>query len=135
MYLLDTNVISELRKGTRCNPSLQSWFGQAGSSELYLSVLTIGEIRKGIELLSKRDSSAAAVLNLWLVDICRHYEERILPISAMIAEEWGRMNAIRPLPVTDGLIGATAKVFGFTLVTRNVDDLRGVGVRLINPFM
>lgn len=135
MYLLDTNVISELRKGDRCNPLLQSWFGQVRSSDLFLSVLTIGEVRKGIELLSKRDFSAAASLNLWLIDICRYYDERILPISVIIAEEWGRMNAIRPLPAIDGLIGATAKVFDFALVTRNVDDLSEVGVRLINPFV
>ena len=105
------------------------------SSDLFLSVLTIGEVRKGTELLSKRDVSAASSLNLWLVDIFQYYDERILPISTEIAEEWGRMNAIRPLPVIDGLIGATAKVFDFTFVTRNTDDLSGVGVRLMNPFV
>lgn len=135
MYLLDTNVISELRKGDRYSPSLQSWFGPVSSSDLFLSVLTIGEVHKGIELLSKRDVSAASSLNLWLVDIFQYYDERILPISTEIAEEWGRMNAIRPLPVIDGLIGATAKVFDFTFVTRNTDDLSGVGVRLMNPFV
>lgn len=135
MYLLDTNVISELRKRERCNLNLVNWLGKVSAIELYVSVLTLGEIRKGIELISKRDSLAAASLDSWLSDTYVFYDDRILPITASIAEEWGKMNAVRPLPVTDGLIGATAKVFDFTLVTRNVDDLVGVGVRLLNPFI
>ena len=134
MYLLDTNVLSELRKRSRCNPSVAAWIRPIASTELYVSVLALGEIRKGIELIAKRDATAAAKLETWLGGLYTSYADRILDVTAVVAEEWGRMNAIRPLSAADGLIAATAKVHDLNLVTRNVQDLHGVGVRLLNPF-
>ena len=134
MYLLDTNVLSELRKRSRCSPSVAAWIQPIASTELYVSVLALGEIRKGIELIAKRDAMAAAKLETWLGGLYTSYADRILDVTAVVAEEWGRMNAIRPLSAADGLIAATAKVNDLTLVTRNVQDLHGVGVRLLNPF-
>ena len=134
MYLLDTNVLSELRKRSRCNPSVAAWIQPIASTELYVSVLALGEIRKGIALIAKRDATAAAKLETWLGGLYTSYADRILDVTAIVAEEWGRMNAIRPLSAADGLIAATAKVHDLTLVTRNVQDLHGVGVQLVNPF-
>jgi predicted nucleic acid-binding protein len=134
MYLLDTNVLSELRKRSRCHPNVAAWIQPIASTELYVSVLALGEIRKGIELIAKRDATAAAKLETWLGGLYTSYGDRILDVTPVVAEEWGRMNAIRPLSAADGLIAATAKVHDLTLVTRNVKDLHEVGVRLLNPF-
>jgi len=134
-YLLDTNVISELRKGNRCDPAVTAWeqaelipFGGA------LSVITLGEIRKGIDLIAQRDPRQAAALDSWLQGINQQYGDRILPITREVAEEWGRLNAKRPLPAVDSLLGATANVNHLVFVTRNVNDLRDVGISVVNPF-
>lgn len=133
-YLLDTNVISELRKGERANPNVSSWFGGLADEEIYLSVLTIGEIRRGVESVRRRDPDSAAALDSWLARLNEAHRDRILPIDRAIAEEWGRMNVPDPLPVIDGLLAATAKVLGLTLVTRNVADVAGADVDLFDPF-
>lgn len=133
-YLVDTNVISELRKGRRAHPSVSSWFAGLAEEEVYLSVLTLGEIRRGIESIRRRDSAAAAALESWLGRISDAHRDRVLPLDRAIAEEWGRMNAPDPLPVVDGLLAATAKVTGLTLATRNTDDVARSGVKLLNPF-
>lgn len=133
-YLLDTNVVSELRKGERANPNVSSWFTGLTDEKIYLSVLTIGEIRRGVESVRRRDPDSAAVLDSWLARLSEAHRERILPIDRAIAEEWGRMNAPDPLPVVDGLLAATAKVVGLTLVTRNVADVERTGVELLDPF-
>jgi predicted nucleic acid-binding protein len=134
-YLLDTNIVSELRKGARCHPAVAAWeqaelipYGGA------LSVLTLGEIRKGIQLISLRDPQQAARLESWLTGLCRDFADRILPVSREVAEEWGRLNSLRPLPAVDSLLGATAKVHTLILATRNVRDLRAVGLRVLDPF-
>ncbi len=134
-YLLDTNVVSELRKGARCDPSVAAWeqaeltpYGGA------ISVLTIGEIRKGIDLIAHRDERQAARLEAWLTGLCRDFADRILPVSREVAEAWGRLNARRPLPAVDSLLAATAEIHALILATRNVDDLRAIGVNLVNPF-
>jgi toxin FitB len=134
-YLLDTNVISELRKGEQANPHVSSWFAGLADEEIYLSVLTIGEIRRGVESVRRRDPDSATVLDSWLARLSEVHRDRILPINRPIAEEWGRMNAPDPLPVVDGLLAATAKVMGLTLVTRNVADVERAGVELLNPFV
>ena len=133
-YLVDTNVISELRKGQRCHPGVASWFAQVPSTEIYLSALTIGEIRKGIESIRRRDASAAEALDLWLGALLATYSERILPVDEGIAEQWGRFNVPDPLPVLDSYLAATATVHGLTLVTRNVKDVERTGVDCLNPF-
>lgn len=133
-YLLDTNVVSELRKGERANSNVSSWFARLADDEIYLSVLTIGEIRRGIEAVRRRDPDAAAALDSWLAHLSEAHRDRILLVDRAIAEEWGRMNVPDPLPVVDGLLTATAKVVGLTLVTRNVADIERTGVQLLNPF-
>lgn len=133
-YLVDTNVISEVRKGTRCNPGVSAWYATVVDEDLCLSVLVLGEIRKCVELRRSRDPQQAQVLEAWLDAVTEAFAERALPIEAAIGEEWGRMNAVRPIPVIDGLLAATAKVHNLTLVTRNEADVAGLGAAVLNPF-
>jgi toxin FitB len=133
-YLLDTNVISELRKGQRADANVAAWFAGLGDEQIFLSVLTIGEIRRGIESVRRRDPDSAAALDRWLALLGETYGDRILSIDRAITEEWGRMNVPDPLPVIDGLLAATARVLGLTLVTRNVADVEGTGIALLDPF-
>jgi len=133
-YLLDTNVISELRKGERADANVTAWFADVAEEEIFLSVLTIGEIRRGIESVRRRDPDSAAALDRWLTLVSETHGNRVVPIDRAITEEWGRMNVPDPLPVVDGLLAATAQVLGLTLVTRNVADVVGAGVPLLDPF-
>jgi predicted nucleic acid-binding protein len=133
-YLLDTNVIAELRKEARADAHVTAWFADLADEEIFLSVLTIGEIRRGIESVRRRDPDSAATLDRWLSSLSEAHGDRILPIDDVIAGEWGRMNVPDPLPVVDGLLAATARVLGLTLATRNVADVEGTGVELCNPF-
>ena len=133
-YLLDTDVISELRKGKRAAPSVTAWFADLAEEEIFLSVLTIGEIRRGVESLRRRDPDTAASLDSWLARLREAHGDRILPVDRAIAEEWGRMNVPNPLPVVDGLLAATARVMGLILVTRNIADVEATGVDLLDPF-
>jgi hypothetical protein len=110
------------------------WFAGLAEEDVYLSVLTIGEIRKGIESIRLRDRRSAASLDRWLHELVETHRERILPVDAAVAEDWGRLNVPDPLPVVDGLLAATAAVHGLVLATRNVKDLRSAGVDLLNPF-
>ena len=133
-YLIDTNVISELRKGQRCDPNVVQWFASVADVEIYLSVLVIGELRRGIECIRRRDPTAAAALETWLKRVVKSFDNRLLAVDEEIAEEWGRMNASSPLSTIDSLLAATAKVHGLTLVTRNVKDIVNAGVSYLNPF-
>ncbi|HET8565821.1 MAG TPA: type II toxin-antitoxin system VapC family toxin [Solirubrobacterales bacterium] len=133
-YLLDTNVISELRKGERADANVTAWFADVAEEEIFLSVLTIGEIRRGIESVRRRDPDSAAALDRWLNLVSEAHGDRVVPIDRTIAEEWGRMNAPDPLPVVDGLLAATARVLSLTLVTRNVGDIASTEVELLDPF-
>jgi predicted nucleic acid-binding protein len=133
-YLIDTNVISELRKGKRANPGVASWFASLADEEVFLSALTLGEIRRGIESIRLRDLTAATALESWFGRISEAHRAHVVPVDRAIAEEWGRMNAPDPLPVVDGLLAATAKVAGLTLATRNTDDIARSGVSFFNPF-
>jgi toxin FitB len=132
-FLIDTNVISELRKGARCDPCVASWYEQIDGESLYLSVLVLGEIRKGVETIRTRDPAQAGVLEKWLVAVAEEFGERVLPITRDVAEEWGRMSATRPLPNPDGLLAATAKVHSMTFVTRDA-GVAGLDVVVLNPF-
>lgn len=133
-FLIDTNVISEIRKGDRCDPGVAAWWADVAEDDLWLSALVLGEIRKGVELARRRDPQKAAALEAWLGDVIAGFADRVLPVDAAVAEEWGRMNAIRPVPVIDALLAATAKANGLTLVTRNEADVAGIGVEVLNPF-
>ncbi|MFF4414776.1 type II toxin-antitoxin system VapC family toxin [Streptosporangium sp. NPDC001559] len=132
-YLLDTNVVSEARKRNG-NPLVREWIAATHGPVLHLSSLTVGEIRCGVELHRRRDPAQATVLERWLAELLRQFGDRIAPITPEVAEEWGRLNAVRPVSTADGLIAATARVNGWTLVTRNVKDFEGTGVSLIDPF-
>ncbi len=134
-YLIDTNVISELRKGERADPRVAAWFKSLDDEQVFISVLTLGEIRRGIESIRRRDGKAATALDGWLDQVSEAHRDRILFIGRAIAEEWGRMNVPDPLPVIDGLLAATSKVNGLTLATRNTRDVARTGVDLVNPFV
>ena len=132
-FLLDTNVISELRK-KNADDNVLAWYDTVQSHQLHLSAITIGEIRLGIERLRRRDTAQAEVLELWLGTLRTIYRDRIVSVDIDVAEEWGRMNVPHTVPVMDGLLAATAAVHGWTLVTRNVADVKQTGVPLLNPF-
>ncbi len=134
-YLLDTNIISELRKGAvRAHPNLWKWWLSMKEENLFLSVLTLGEIRKGIDRLASRDPEQALVLDAWFRGLKTDFSDHILAVSPSIAETWGRLQAIRSLPEIDALLAATGLDHDLMLVTRNVHDFSGLGVRLLNPF-
>jgi hypothetical protein len=132
--LLDTNIVSELRKGDRADSGLMEWFEAEPEEGMFLSVITLGEIRKGIELLRRRDSSQAHGLELWLGRLKKQFAGKLLPITPAISDQWGRMQALRPLPIVDCLLGATAIEHELTLVTRNEADFTGLGLGVRNPF-
>ena len=133
-FLIDTNIISEVRKGARGNPTVAAWWNGVDEDDLWLSSLVLGEIRKGVELVRRRDPRKAEALEAWLAEVMSHFGNRVLPVDTAVAEQWGRMNAIRPLPVIDALMAATAKANGLTLVTRNAADVAGLDVDVLNPF-
>lgn len=133
-WLIDTNIISEVRKGLRCHPAVATWWSSVEDRDLFLSALTIGEIRKGVEAVRIRDPDKARTLEAWLQAIMQTFGPRILGIDASVAESWGRISAIRSVPVVDALLAATASVHGLVLVTRNATDVAGLGVRVLNPF-
>ena len=133
-FLIDTNIVSELRKGARCDPGVATWWAGVAEEDLWLSALVLGEIRKGVELARRRDPRKAAALEAWLGEVVAGFGDRVLPVDTAAAEEWGRMNAIRPAPVIDALLAATARANGLTLVTRNTADVAGLGADVLNPF-
>jgi predicted nucleic acid-binding protein len=133
-YLIDTNVISELRKKDRTDPNVAAWYATVNDEDLYLSVLVLGEIRQGIERARTSDSEKAATLDRWLAQVRSAFGRRVLPITVSVAEEWGRLNRNRPLPTVDSLLAATARVHGLTLVTRNLADIIDTGVEYLDPF-
>lgn len=133
-FLIDTNVISELRKGERAARSVRRWFESVNSEEIFLSVLTVGEIRRGVEAVRRRDKSAARALMRWLDSVVKGHAGRILAIDEEVAGLWGELNVPNPVPVVDGLIAATAKAHGLTVATRNTKDIVKTGVACVNPF-
>ena len=133
-FLIDTNIVSEIRKGSRCDPAVAAWWAGVAEDHLRVSVLVLGEIRKGVELARQRDPQKARALETWLNDLVSDFGERILPVDAAVAEEWGRMAAVRPVPAIDALLAATARTNGLTLVTRNAADVAGLDVEVLNPF-
>jgi predicted nucleic acid-binding protein len=133
-YLLDTNVVSELRKRERCAPKVDAWARAVPRNLNFISVLVIGELRRGVVLKRRSDPETAGALERWLVSLADLYAERILPVTVDIAEAWGRLSAIRSIPPEDGLMAATALVHRLTLVTRNVRDAAGLGVEVLNPW-
>ena len=133
-YLLDTNIISEIRKGPRCHPNVAAWYSNLEEESLYLSVLVLGEIRKGIEGLRDRDAGKANELDLWLEQLQTSFQSQILPVDITISQEWGRLSSLHTVPVIDGLLAATATAHRLVLVTRNTRDFADLGIQLLNPF-
>lgn len=133
-YLIDTNIISEVRKGARCDPHVSAWYASIDDEDLFLSTLVLGEIRKGIELARPRDTGQAVTLEHWLRQVEAAFDGRVLGIDSAVSDQWGRMSAIRTIPVIDGLLAATALVHGLTLATRNDRDVAGLGAAVLNPF-
>jgi toxin FitB len=133
-YLIDTNIISEVRKGAKCDRHVAAWYESIADADIYLSVLVVGEIRKGIERARPNNPAQAHALEKWLTDVVWSFAERILPVDQAVADEWGRMSAKRPLSTIDALLAATAKMNGMTLATRNISDVVDLGVHVLNPF-
>lgn len=133
-FLIDTNILSEVQKGDRADPSVRAWYDSIDAHDLYLSVLVIGEVHQSIDRLHRRDPAQAEQLTQRLISVKADFNGRILPVCAAVAERWGRNNVPDALPVIDGLLAATAQVHGLTLVTRNVKDVERSGVLLLNPF-
>jgi predicted nucleic acid-binding protein len=133
-YLLDTNVISEVRKGGRCDANVARWYASIDDRQIYLSVLVLGEIRKGVERVRPGDLALARVLEQWLDTVIGSFPERILPVDQSVADEWGRLTAKRSVSTVDALIAATANVHRMTLVTRNIADVADLGANVLNPF-
>jgi len=132
-YLLDTNVVSETRKN-QANPRVLSFLSAAESSSLFLSVLTIGELRKGVANKKRTDVSGAKRIGAWVDGLEGTFADRILNIDAVTARIWGELSAQRTRPVIDTLLAATALAHGLTLVTRNTSDVVDTKVKLLNPW-
>ena len=133
-YLIDTNVLSELRKRERAHPLVLDWFQRHKPQEVFLSVLTLGELRRGVERIHRRDPKTARIIGTWLDRILDRFQDRILDVDQAVAEQWGRLGIPDSLPDVDGLIAATALVHDLVVVTRNVKHIAPTGVRHVNPF-
>lgn len=135
MYLIDTNVISELRKGNRANPGVRAFFAELASEDVYLAVQTVGEIRRGLERIRNRgDREQAERLEAWLDDLVAVYSDRILGFDLDCAQVWGRLMSPHPQHAIDKQIAAIALIYDLTVVTRNTGDFCMTGVRTLNPF-
>jgi hypothetical protein len=137
VYLVDTDVISEARKGQKANAGVRGFFRGAAkdNSQLYLSAVTIGELRQGVEAVRHRgDTSQALILERWFTRVAGDYAESILPFDTDIAEIWGRLRVPHPENPLDKQVAATALMYDLTVVTRNTAHFEPTGVRLLNPF-
>lgn len=137
MYLVDTNVISEIRKKTKANSGVRAFFNKAAQQEthLYISVITVGELRRGVDMIRYRgDTKQADKLENWLTTIINEYSENILDFTEVEAQVWGRLRVPNYENALDKQIAATALTNGLTVVSRNIDDFIGTGVKVINPF-
>ncbi len=132
-YLLDTNVISETRK-SRADSGVMAFLSAADAGGLFLSVLTLGELRKGVVAKRRTDPVAADQLGAWVDGIETTFADRVLPVDAATARRWGELSAGRSIPVIDTLIAAIAINHGLTLVTRNTRDVESTGVPLVDPW-
>lgn len=135
MYLLDTNVLSELRRRRRADPDVLAWAAAMAEASAFISVISLFEIERGILLAERRDPGQAAHLRRWLeTRILAEFDDRILPVDEAVALRCARLHVPDPRPDRDALIAATALVHGLTVVTRNMTDFEGTGVALINPW-
>jgi predicted nucleic acid-binding protein len=138
VYLIDTNVISEARKKAKANPGVIDFFDRVAAADeaVCLPVVSVGELRRGIELIRHRgDTRQAMLLEAWLTVVLQEYGENILAFDTDAAQVWGRLRVPSPEHELDKQIAATALVNDLTLVTRNTVDFEGTGVKLMNPFL
>jgi predicted nucleic acid-binding protein len=133
-FLLDTNVISEIRKRDRAHPNVTRWVARTPAVDIGTSVVVLAEIRRGIELKRRSDRKQAEALDRWFAQMRTRLADRVVPVDEPIAETWAILGVLDPLPLIDGLLAATAKVRGLTLVTRNVADIARTGVKVFDPF-
>jgi hypothetical protein len=133
-FLLDTNVLSELRKQNRCDAGVRSWFEETTAADLFVSVLVLGEIRQGIERIRLRDQPQARALEKWLRWISTEFTDRLLPVDEPVADRWGRLGLRQPVPLLDALLAATALVHDLVVVSRDEVGFRNTGARVLNPF-
>jgi predicted nucleic acid-binding protein len=135
MFLLDTNVLSELRRRERTHPKVAAWADSVPASDLFLSAITILEIEAGTLMLARRDAAQGAVLRSWIDDkVLPAFDGRILAIDTTVAQRCARLHVPDPRAERDALIGATALVHRLCVVTRNLSDFRPMGVELLNPW-
>lgn len=134
-YLIDTSVISELRKGTRANSGVIRWFERHTGDDFWLSVLVVAELHRAAALIRRRSPIAADKLDSWLVTLEASYSERILPVTLDVVRQWTSLGTEDPLPVVDGLLAATALTHGLTIVTRNAAEIERSGASWENPFV
>jgi toxin FitB len=133
-YLLDTNVISELRRKAKMAPGVRQWVAGIAEDDLATSVLVLAEVRLGIELLRRRDRSQASLLDAWFAAMRRQFAGRILAVDELASEAWVQLNVPDRMEAIDSLIAATARVHGLVLVTRNTRDFHKSKVSVLNPF-
>jgi len=135
MFLLDTNVVSELRRRDRANPNVLKWAGDIAAAQTFLSVISLLEIERGALLVARKDTAQGNILRAWIDGyILPRFENRILPVDAAVALRCARLHVPDPRSERDALIAATALVHGMTLVTRNLGDFAATGVDVLNPW-
>jgi len=134
MFLIDTNVICEIRKGARANSAVRAWFFHHAAQAHYLSVLTVGEIRRGVEQIRAKDPAQGRVFDRSLTEIVAIFEGRILEIGPNESEIWGRLCPQERMPDVDGLMAATAISHDLVVVTRNIRDFVRSGIEVVNPW-
>lgn len=133
-FLLDTNIISEIRKRDRAHPNVARWVARTPVEEIGTSVIVLAEILRGIELKRRRDPIQAKSLDRWFTEMRTRLGDRVLPVDEPVAEAWALLGIPDPVALIDGLLAATAKVHGLTLVTSNVADMGRTGVPFLDPF-
>jgi predicted nucleic acid-binding protein len=133
-FLVDTNVLSELRKHRRGNPNVYAWSKVTGWSALHTSWIAIAELKRGTELIRRHDKRQAGVFDAWIAEILDILQDRIHPVDRSVAEIWSDLMVPNPRPPLDALIAATARSQGLTLVTRNIRDFADCGVPLLDPW-
>jgi predicted nucleic acid-binding protein len=132
--LVDTNVVSELKRGRNAAPAVTAWFAAVPAEQIFTSVVVLGEVRRGIELLARRDKAQAEMLERWYASMRQQLGTRVLPVDEPVMMMWSRISVPDPLPAYDGLIAATALVNSMTVATRNTADFRRVGVTVVDPW-